>query len=538
MGYAIGPSQSDPRTGEQLNGDVLISQSFMQGWLWNYERLAHPGQAAGPRSDLEWMIAAREQIDAQALDLDAYQLAQLCFAEVGKAHQLGFQHAALLGLGTIDPGSESDPDVPDEYLRTAVMDLILHEVGHVLGLRHNFKSSAGVPSDRLHDPAFTARNGVSLSVMDYNPVNISPDPEAQGDYWTSVAGPYDRWAIQYAYSVIYDQPATGPLVTSGTPAASAEGELNGLRKIAAQGTDPMHPYGTDEDNWLGAFAVDPLTSAWELGSDHLAYARSRQEVVAKIMPTVADRIVEDGDGYQRLRSVVNSLMFERLNATMPLVKYVGGAYVARDHRGDPDERPAFTPVAPDRQREAVQQIIDSMLAEGSYTFDEELLNRLLPNRWNTWGESPATILRFPVLSNMQAIHGSLLGALVTPPRLARMLDQETLAGRGGDAYTVSEMFRGLTGAVWSELGGGTNARNATPVRRNLQRLYTDQLTSLALSTAAPGDAVALARLELADLSGRLGRAIAGARIDRVNRAHLADTRARIDRTLEATVVVD
>lgn len=294
MGYAIGPSQSDPRTGEQLNGDVLISSGFMQGWIWNYQRLANPGAAAEPQSDLEAMIAMRGQLDGQALALDPWQVAQMCFAEVGMAHQLGFQHAAMLGLGTLDP----DHDVPEEYIGDAIVDLTLHEVGHVLGLRHNFKSSAGVPVEKLHDKSFTGRNGVSLSVMDYTPVNISPDPEQQGHYWNVVAGSYDRWAIQYAYATIYEQSADGPLVESGTPAKNSAAEMNGLQKIASQSADPMHPYGTDEDNWLGAFAVDPLSSAWELGSDHIAYARSRAEVIEKIMPTVETRILREGEGYQ------------------------------------------------------------------------------------------------------------------------------------------------------------------------------------------------------------------------------------------------
>ncbi|TFG63401.1 MAG: DUF5117 domain-containing protein [Gemmatimonadales bacterium] len=535
MGYAIGPSQSDPRTGEQLNGDVLLSSEFMNGWVWNYQRLANPGDAAGePMSDLAALIRTRQQLDSQVLNLDPWQAAYLCYAEVGKAHQLGFQHAALLGLGVLDPAD----DVPEEYIGDAIIDLVLHEVGHVLGLRHNFKSSSGVPTDRLHDKEFTGRNGVSLSVMDYNPVNIASDPENQGHYWNVTAGSYDRWAIQYAYSTIYEQDETGPLVTSGTPAGSPDAEHNGLIKIASQAADPMHTFGTDEDNWLGPFAVDPLSSAWDLGSDHIAYARERARIVEKIMPTVETRILEDGDGYQRLRSAVTSLMFERVNSTLPLIKYIGGAYVARDHLGDSNQRSAFTPVSAERQREVVQLIVETMFAKDAFEFDADLLNKLLPNRWYTWGETPSTILQFPVLGNVQAIHGALLFDMLTPPRLARMLDQEVLAEQSSDVYTVAEMFTTLTGAVWSELGSGGNARSTDAIRRNLQRIYTDRLAALALSDAVPGDGSALARLELTELSRRLVSALGQARIDRVTRAHLAETRARVDRTLEASIVLD
>jgi hypothetical protein len=231
-------------------------------------------------------------------------------------------------------------------------------------------------------------------------------------------------------------------------------------------------------------------------------------------------------------------MFERFNSTIPIIKYVGGAYVARDHLGDQDQRSAFTPVSADRQREAVQVIVTTMLAKDAFEFDPDLLNKLLPNRWSHWGETPSTILLFPVLSNMQAIHSGLLGNLMTPPRLARMLDQEALAERKSDAYTVAEMFATLTGAVWSELGSGGNARSTDAVQRNLQRIYTDRLAALSLSQAVPGDASALARLELTELSRRLGTALGRNRVDRVTKAHLAETKARVDRTLEASIVLN
>ena len=76
----------------------------------------------------------------------------------------------------------------------------MHEVGHTLGLRHNFKASAMHPNDKLHDVALTRKVGLVGSVMDYSPVNIAPKGTKQGDYFTTVLGPYDYWAIEYAYT--------------------------------------------------------------------------------------------------------------------------------------------------------------------------------------------------------------------------------------------------------------------------------------------------------------------------------------------------
>ena len=78
----------------------------------------------------------------------------------------------------------------------------MHEVGHTLGLRHNFKGSTMLKNEQLHDLAITRKNGLVGSVMDYNPVNLAPKGVKQGDFFTSTIGPYDYWAIEYAYKPI------------------------------------------------------------------------------------------------------------------------------------------------------------------------------------------------------------------------------------------------------------------------------------------------------------------------------------------------
>jgi hypothetical protein len=545
MGYAIGPSQTDPRTGEILNADVLLSSTFVRGWLFDWQEIAAPGAklrdgesgavtSLPADASLAAMVGGLEARRRALETLPARQAERLCLAEVGRAQQLGFQYAALVGLGVLEPGVP----MPEEYLGLAIRDLVMHEVGHTLGLRHNFKSSSGVPHDRLQDRTFTEENGVTLSVMDYAPVNVSPDPARQGWYWNPETGSYDAWAITYGYAPMYDQPESGPFARTGTPATSPEDELAGLRKVARQAADPLHVYGTDEDNWLGPFAVDPLTSAWELGSDPILFARDRAEIVDRVMPRLESRLVAEGDGYQRLRQAMNSLTFERLNSLVPVTKYVGGLYAARDHRGDPGQRPAFTPVSAAKQKEAVDLIVREAFAPDAFAPDPALMNRLAPSRWSHWGVAGTIIpLDFPVHANVALVQGVLLSQLLSPPRLGRMIDNEVRMPGGVDAYTVAELFRDVSGPVWTELGAGADARTVNSFRRNLQRMHIDAMIGLLLSPAAPEDARSLARLELAELSGRLGAAEGASRPDRVTTAHFAESKARIDRALEAHVSV-
>src|SRR5207249_4763256 len=121
------------------------------------------------------------------------------------------------------------------------------------------------------------------SVMDYLPANIANKGTKQGDYFTTTIGPYDYWAIEYAY-----KPLEG-----GT-----EGELEKLRDIASRGAKFGHDYGTDEDLFGTS---DPLINAFDLGADPMKFGMDRMLLAEELMKTLADTVVDKGEGYQRLR---------------------------------------------------------------------------------------------------------------------------------------------------------------------------------------------------------------------------------------------
>lgn len=534
--WAIGPSQTDPRTGEILNADVLIAAGIVSFWAEEYQQLSGPDMLRRMRALYRGELPAARNA-----------LHRLCLAGFGVAQQLRLQHTLLAASGAIAPG---DP-IPEEYLGDAIRDLTMHEVGHTLGLRHNFKGSSGIPYDRLQDTAFTAEHGVTLSVMDYGTVNIAPEGRRQGHYWNKTVGTYDVWAIQYAYTPVYEQPADAPFAFSGTLAATPEAELVGLEKIARQAADPLHAYGTDEDNWLGPFAVDPLTNAWDLGSDPVRFARDRTALVKRLQPRLEARLIAPGQGYQRLRDALSTLIIERYRALFPVTKEVGGLYVSRAHKGDPDARPPFTPVPAARQREAVRAIVEGALAEDAFRFEPELLAKLAPNRWAHWGVSWFELpMDFPVLEMVGLVQTFLMEELLDPVRVNRLVANE-LRARPGEAFTAAELFRTVTDAVWSELGEtGTTARPVNAFRRNLQRAHLSHLGGMlvaggatllitpggARSVGTPEDARSLARLELTRLSARMAQVLAvPGGLDAMTRAHLEESKARIDRVLEASM---
>lgn len=525
MGFAIGPSQSDPRTGELLNADILISSEFVRGFLNDFAEL-------GPAA----LVDRYRGVNMLHQDLPTHVRDYFCAAESGAAMQLGFQFSTLAALGEIDAGAP----MPEALLGDAIRWLVLHEVGHTLGLRHNFKGSSGIPYDKLNDKSFTGEHGLTLSVMDYSPVNVAPDRSGQGHYWSPVVGTYDDWAIQYAYSHIQVPAADG---SNGHEAFDPADELQELRKIAEAASDPMHAYGTDEDNWLGPWAVDPNTSAWELSSDPLQYARDRATLVEMVSPELENRLIEDGDAFYRLRAARVSMIGERLNSLLPVTKVVGGIYHVRDHKGDPGNRLPFEPVPASRQREALELIVAQVISPDAFTFDAETLNKLAPDRMWYFGYSMSTPIDFPAHEYVDAVQTMFIEELMNPARYQRLQNNELRSPAG--AFTAGEMLKTLTSAVWSELEAGSNIDS---FRRNLQRRYTDQLIRQLHDAPAwrsgtrqirtPEHVRSLSRLELTELKQQIDETIANAAVDRDTRAHLLESRARIDKALEASATYD
>lgn len=518
MGYAIGPSQKDPRTGEILNADVLISSIFTRSWLYEYQEMIAPDQVMK-------MFGGNERPEFVPPRLRS----RMCFAQYGMAHQLQFQYLYLLASRLI-----AGRDLPEEILGDGIRELVMHEVGHTLGLRHNFKSSSAIPFEMLHDTSFTQKNGVCASVMDYAPVNIAADPEKQGHFWNKQIGAYDYWAIQYAYAPIYKEGAHEPLAMRGIPCESSGDELAGLRKIImSKAGDPLLEYGTDEDNWLGPYALDPRISAWELGSDTLKFVAERARLCDRIMPHLEKKLISAGDGYQRFKTGFFRLLKDKAYAHFTLVKFVGGVYTSRDHKGDPAGRMPFESVPASKQREAVNMIVKYAFSRDSLRFDPEVLNKLAPNRWAHWGVDWFSFpLDFPVHTVTASIQKDFLSSLFHPVRMERMIDNEF---RGGpDQYTLAELFTTFTDAVWSDLGGNINS-----FRRNLQKIHLNLLSDIALSdgfySGVPEDAKTLARSALKQLASKIEQT-RGSPVDAMTSAHLEECSAIITKTLDAAIV--
>jgi hypothetical protein len=429
------------------------------------------------------------------------------------------ERMALLMSDELPPGSP----VPDSYLEPAVVWAVMHEVGHTLGLRHNFRSSTSTPIDKLQDVPWTDEHGLYSSVMEYPTPNIAYDRSHHGQYFTSGAGTYDLWAIRYGY----------------TPDAEA------ARHIADESLLPGHEYSTDEDTYP-ADAPDPRSNIYDLGSDPLQFAKDRAAFLAGLWrnPKFEERIVGPSGDLGALRRAMDTLLGQYGIAAGMAVKYVGGSYVTRVHRGQPGEVDPVQPVPAAKQRDALDFLGARVFAADAFAVSPKLLERLMPDRWSQWGGTDLWTTRADYGWNdrVVAMQTALLRAITAPALLARLREAES---RSPDAYRMAEHFDRLTKTLWGEVGGGLpgamKALEGTSTRRELQRAYLDRLATFVTGAVpgAPDDASALARLQLGRIDARAARVLAAVGpLGDNTRAHLLETRARIKRTLEAGTQID
>jgi hypothetical protein len=263
-----------------------------------------------------------------------------------------------------------------------------------------------------------------------------------------------------------------------------------------------------------------------------------------LWPKVIDRSVEDGQGYQRARQAFGMLFSEYWRTASFASRFPGGVYVHRDHKGDPQGRPPFKLVEPEKQRAAMKLLNETAFA--TQTYPPELLNFLAATRWSHWGIREYTRLDYPIHEFVGRMQGMLLYQLLNPTTLSRMQDGELKVVGDADAYTLAEHLRLLVDGIFGEWKGAqagefTNRKPyISSFRRNLQRMALEDLGDLVTTAnGSPEDARTLARYHLSELDKQITALLANnqVKLDDYSKAHLTDCQQRIHRVLQATLVL-
>jgi hypothetical protein len=554
QGYAIGPSRSNPKTGEILDADVVWHQGLTRAVRTMLEDLSedlteqtfspetlawlddHPSW--DPRVRLATPARRAQKLRQRALDAQRAITEDLHSPEHPWTHgindptnaacrmgrMLSLNSAlvdAALVAGVLDVGTEDLLDgLPEEYIGPMIRYISAHEVGHCMGLQHNMTASTIRTLEEINAEGF---EGPTVgSVMDYVGVNINHDlGEVQGPYASPALGPYDRWAIAYGYG----------------PEDKLEEVLSGV-------SEPDNIFVSQLAMAVGS---DPRNMVWDLGADNLDFAESRISLAQELRAKLIADIVKEGESWKTARDRLNVLLGTQLYSVYVATNWIGGSYINNDFKGDPGDRAPIEDIPAARQRRALVLVIDNAFEDEAFGLTPDLVRHLGREYWfdpaelDNLMDDPSYDVH-DVVGGIQAV---TLTLIMNPTKLRRIYDNEYRAQDAEDVLTLAEVVTTVTDAAWRECAEPTSRPYSaespmiSSFRRNLQREHVQRLIDLALLKDTPSPALrtisAMATQELRRIDAMTAKAQNGGP-DPYTVAHLSDVRARIEKALDVAYV--
>ncbi|MEH1837551.1 MAG: zinc-dependent metalloprotease [Nostoc sp.] len=526
-GFARGPVRVNPLTGEILDADIIVDANMVRSIQQEYHALMEgnssftDGQVSQlGRNPCPGNLSAMFLKGFKAFPEQHLVDNDFCYS-MESSDQAAMGALVLSILPNTTPSSETMKKYVHQYLRS----LIAHEVGHTLGLRHNFHGSTMLAPKELNNTEITRTKGLVGSVMDYLPVNIAPQGVKQGDYFPGVVGPYDEWAIEYGYK-------RSPSVA--VERIIPESEKSFLEQIALVSPQPELSYATDEDIW----DINPLANVWDMSSDVLLYSQWQMDNARFMWQRLDKGYLSIGESYSNLRVSFNKVLKYYFRNAILLSKYIGGQSFRRLHASG-DASWTFVPVSLLKQRQALTKLQEYVFSENAFSFSPQLLNQLAPSRWEHWGSSvPNNRLDYPIHDRIVSFQSAVLRSLLDSDRLNRLQDIE-LKTLPGEALSMPELFDTLQTGIWTEVLTPGEPKPISSIRRSLQREYLNILLEMMLGTTdTPEDGRTLAWYKLRQLQKAIDIRLKqlSESIDIYTLVHLEASGDRITKALNAQLI--
>ncbi len=509
--YAVGPSRANPFTGQIYDADIRFSSDWVRYMYNRMEYYIDPVTFDGYMPNMP-------NYEEFGNDIDSPYDYRMCNYGAEAAHEAAF---AAAYINAVSNDLEDKDEAMKKYVHTYIREVLAHEVGHTLGLRHNFKASSVYTLDQINDPSFTAEHGTTCSIMDYAPPNIAGPGKKQGDYYSSIPGPYDDWMIEYAYSEF--------------DAATPEDELPMLAEIMSKASRPELVYGTDEDafGW-STRSVDPYCNLHDAGNDPLGFALHRINLTRELWYNSLDKFEKPGERYQKVFNAFRHGWRAYSELAMIATKYVGGLTRNNLHVGDAPGKAPFEVIPASDQRRAIQALRDHLFAADEFDLPDGLLNKLQPERFPDFSFSVYNRqVDYPLHQRVLAFQTMALGRLYGPAVIGRLLNNVERFADGEDKYTMFDMFTEVRRAIWSEI---VAPENVNSFRRQLQLAHLNRIIGIYLSLPSqyPADARTLAANDLDILGAAAKRAAGMSSLDEMSRAHYKEVVRQIDAAKNAS----
>jgi hypothetical protein len=446
---AIGPSFVNPKTGQILGADITVE------WF--------SGSASPIQEELFDVKSLKTDLPSLLLNTKAQDEISIPGINKWMACTLGSELKAQFtaGLTTLDATGAPAAEIKELH-KQFLYYLIMHEMGHTMGLNHNMKASQMLSPAEIHNKEITRRLGLQGSVMDYPAVNVSLDRSKQGDYYTTKAGPYDWWAIEFGY----------------TPFSPAE-ESAGLKKILDRSTEPGNTFGNDADDMRspGGGGIDPRVMVNDMSSDMVGYADERFQLVNNLMGKLKDKYSKPGQSYAELRSRYGNLMGQRSGMAQSVSRYIGGVMVDRSFAGQNTNNKPFTPVSAAYQKKAMALLAKYIFAPDAFNADAALFPYLQIQRrgFNFFGTGEDIKPQSIVLSQQVGLFAHILSSTT----MSRLNNSSLY----GNSYTVADMMNDLTNAIFN----ADLKTNVNLYRLNLQTEYVKGLAAITSAAQNPYD---------------------------------------------------
>ena len=324
------------------------------------------------------------------------------------------------------------PEFDNETMGRAIRFVSAHEVGHTIGLPHNFASSNAYPVDSIRSKTFTKKYGIAASIMDYARFNYIAQPGDEGVSLVIDIGPYDKYSTMWGYKPIFD--------------LSAEEEKPILNKwITEKADNPMYRYGES--------GIDPSAQTEDLGDDAIKASNYGIENLKRIIPNLINWTTEDGKDYEDLQYMYGQVASQFSRYMGHVTTNVGGVY--QQFKTSDQDGPVYSHVDKSYQKNCVKFLNQNLFDTPIWMIDENILNKI----------------QFTgALDRVRGLQSSYLNRLLDFGRLARMIENEALNGR--NSYTINELMLDLKNGIFSELNDNSNI---DIFRRNIQRAFIQRL---------------------------------------------------------------